>query len=267
MTNQVSGPSAESRKWFTVFSLRSMTALHVSSNAAIQLTETERHTITRSIQQFQLGEGSRGQRLLKRGQKYGRSVDDPLFAGALELFIKEEQQHSRYLAAFMQSQSIPVAKKHWVDSAFRKLRGLAGLELELTVLVTAEFIAVPYYRALRSATGSSILKMICTRCLEDEANHLKYQASMLARVAAARPAAIQRALSEAHRLFLMGTIFVVWIEHRTVLEAGGYTFRRFNEETLREFSDWKAARSAWAKQAAAAQKPACKNLGHAGPEI
>jgi hypothetical protein len=52
-----------------------------------------------------------------------------------------------------------------------------------------------------------------------------------------------------------------------VLEAGGYTFRRFNEETLREFSDWKAARSAWAKQAAAAQKPACKNLGHAGPEI
>ena len=267
MTNREPSHCAESRKWLTHFSLRSMTALHVSSNAALQLTENERQTITSSIQQFQLGEGSRGRRLLERGEQYGRAAEDPLFASALDIFIKEEQQHSRYLAAFMQSQSIPVAKKHWVDSAFRKLRGLARLELELTVLVTAEFIAVPYYRALRSATGSSTLKMICTRCLEDEPNHLKFQASMLARVAAARPAAIQRALSEAHRLFLMGTIFVVWIEHRTVLEAGGYTFRRFNEETLREFSDWKAARSAWAKQAAATQKPACENLGHAGPEI
>jgi hypothetical protein len=130
-----------------------MTALHVSRNAAIQLTEKERRTITPSIQQFQLGEASKGQRLFERGQKYGRAVNDPLFAGALDIFIKEEQQHSRYLAAFMESQSIPRVDKHWVDTVFRKLRGLAGLELSLTVLVTAEIVAVPYYRALRSATG------------------------------------------------------------------------------------------------------------------
>ena len=42
--------------------------------------------------------------MLERGQKFGRAVNDPLFAGALEIFIKEEQQHSRYLAAFMESQ-------------------------------------------------------------------------------------------------------------------------------------------------------------------
>jgi hypothetical protein len=162
MPNPESGQCAESRKWFTRFSLRSMTALHVSSNSAMQLTDRERNTITSSIQQFQLGEGSRGQRLLERGQKFGRSANDPLFAGTLEIFIREEQQHSRYLAAFMESQSIPLAHRHWLDSVFRKLRGLAGLELSLTVLVTAEIIAVPYYRALRAATGSPILKMICT---------------------------------------------------------------------------------------------------------
>ena len=74
-------------------------------------------------------------------------MNDSLFAGALDLFIKEEQQHSRYLAAFMESEGIPLLPRHWVDSTFRLLRGLAGLELSLTVLVTAEIIAVPYYRA------------------------------------------------------------------------------------------------------------------------
>ena len=266
MTNRESGHCAESRKWFTHFSLRSMTALHVSSNAAVQLTDEERRRIAPSVQQFQLGEGSRGQRLLERGKKFGKAMNDPLFAGALELFIKEEQQHSRYLAAFMESQSIPIAQKHWVDTVFRRLRGLAGLELSLTVLVTAELIAVPYYRGLRVATGSPILRMICTRILEDEANHLKFQASMLARAAFRRPAALQRALSELHRLFLLGTIFVVWMEHRPVFQVAGYNFGQFKNETLLEFSDWKIARGALRKQVAARQKPMIKDFGRVEPE-
>jgi 1,2-phenylacetyl-CoA epoxidase catalytic subunit len=243
-----------------------MTALHVSSNTALQLTDTERRAITSSIQQFQLGEGSRGQRLLKRGQKYGRAVNDPLFASALDMFIKEEQQHSRYLAAFMESQSIPLAEKQWVDTVFRRLRGLAGLELSLTVLVTAELIAVPYYRALRSATGSPILKMICTRILEDEANHLKFQASVLARVASTRPLALQRALAGLHQLFLMGTALVVWIEHRPVFEAAGFGFRRFKNELILEFPDWINARNALMNQGVARPKSMIKTFGRAEPE-
>lgn len=244
-----SGQCAESTKWFTHFSLRSMTALHVSRCAARQLTERERRTVTPSIQQFQLGEGARGQRLLERGQKFGRSVNDPLFAGALELFIREEQQHSRYLAAFMESQRIPRLQTHWIDSIFRVLRGLAGLELSLTVLVTAEIIAVPYYRALRGATGSPILKTICSRILDDETSHLKYQASMLARIAALRPRVLQRSLSELHRLFLLGTVLIVWQGHRAVFQAAGYNFRRFKSETMSEFWAWSRVREELAEKA------------------
>jgi 1,2-phenylacetyl-CoA epoxidase catalytic subunit len=243
-----------------------MTALHVSRSVAIQLTEKERRTITPSIQQFQLGEGSKGQRLLERGQKHGRIVNDSLFAGALDIFIKEEQQHSRYLAAFMESQSIPLVQKHWVDTIFRKLRGLAGLELSLTVLVTAELIAVVYYRALRGATGSPILKMICTRILDDEASHLKFQASMIARVASGRPALLQRAVSEMHRHFLLGTILVVWMEHRAVFAAAGYGFRKFKNETLCEFTDWNDARRALMQQTEVRHKSMIKGLGRVEPE-
>jgi 1,2-phenylacetyl-CoA epoxidase catalytic subunit len=244
-----------------------MTALHVSRCAALQLTEEERRIVAPSIQQFQLGEGSTGQRLLERGARYAREIGDPHFVSALELFIKEEQQHSRYLAAFMQSQSIPLLERHWVDTVFRKIRGLAGLELSLTVLVIAEMIAVPYYRALRRATNSPILKLICTRLLEDEASHLRYQASILARMASARPVLVQRALGELQRLLLLGTVLVVWREHRAVFEAAGYGLRGFESETLAEFHQWNALRLAWMGQAAAHQKPLEKSLKRTAPEM
>jgi hypothetical protein len=241
---------AESRKWLTHFSLRTMTALYVSRRSAISMTERERGLLTKSIQQFQLGEESRGRRLLERARKFGQSVSDPLFADAVALFIKEEQQHSKYLEAFLESQSIPRLSRQWVDTIFRKLRGLAGLELSLTVLVTAEIIAVPYYRALRSATQSPTLKIICTRILEDEAKHLEFQASMLARVSRGRTRILRRVLSGLHRLFLLGTILVVWKEHRSAFELGGCDFRRFKQETLQEFSAWSRSRRTWAPRAA-----------------
>jgi hypothetical protein len=267
MTIQKSGDVAESRRWFTHFSLRSMTALHVSSFPALQLTESERRTIAPSIQQFQLGEASRGRRLLERGQKYGRAVNDSLFAGALDLFIKEEQQHSRCLAAFMESEGIPLLPRHWVDSTFRLLRGLASLELSLTVLVTAEIIAVPYYRALRAATSSSVLKMICTRILDDEASHLKYQASVLARVAGTRGRARQRIVTELHKLLLIGTLPVVWKGHRAVFEAAGYDFSRFQKETLSEFSDWSLARCTWTARQHSPHSMTLSKVGQAGRRV
>jgi hypothetical protein len=226
----------------TRFVLRSMTALHVSGRDAPQLTAEELAAVTKSIQQFQLGERSRGQRLLDRGKAFGNKVNDPCFVSALELFIKEEQQHSRYLADFMHSQSIALISRHWVDTVFRSLRGLAGLEFSLTVLVTAELIAVPYYRALRDATGSLTLRIICTRILEDETAHLRFQASMLARLASERLPFLTGLISGLHKVFLLGTISVVWVEHRAVFEAGGYDFRRFKELTLREFHEWESFR-------------------------
>jgi hypothetical protein len=265
VTIRLSDPCSESKKWMTRFALRSMTALHVSRRDAPQLTPKELAAVTKSIQQFQLGEGSRGQRLLDRGTAYGNKVKDPCFASALELFIMEEQQHSRYLADFMESQDIPLVSRHWIDTVLRRLRGLAALELSLTVLVTAELIAVPYYRALRDATGSLTLRIICTRILEDEAAHLRFQASMLARVASRRPPVWQRATRGLHRLLLLGTILVVWAGHRTVFETGGYGFRRFKEETLREFREWEILRRTCVAGATVGRNPTINRLERAEP--
>ena len=242
-----------------------MTALHVSRRDAPQLTPEELTAVTKSIQQFQLGEGSKGQRLLDRGKAFGNKVNDPCFVGALELFIKEEQQHSKYLAHFMQSQNIPLISHHWVDTIFRKLRGLAGLELSLTILVSAEFIAVPYYRALREATDSLTLRNICTRILEDETAHLRFQAAMLARVASDRKPVWKRAMSELHWLFLLGTIFVVWAGHRSVFESAGVGIRQFMEDTLRVFREWEILRLASVARASAHAQPSLSGFERVKP--
>ena len=100
--------------------------------------------------------------------------------------MKEEQRHSAYLLRFMQREGIPVSSKHWVDTVFRRLRVLGGLELALRVLVSAEIIAIPYYRALGAATQSPLLQAICATILQDEAAHLRFQASMLWRLSASQ---------------------------------------------------------------------------------
>jgi hypothetical protein len=176
----------ESKSWCAFFEANRVVPRTQPWNHEYKLSRAEARSIRKSIQQFQLGEGAEGRCLLKRGRAFAQTAADPYFVEALALFIKEEQRHSGQLLRFMEQQGIPALGGHWVDHVFRRLRVLAGLELELRVLVTAEIIAVPYYRALGRATGSELLRAICESILVDEAGHLRFQASMLSRIEALR---------------------------------------------------------------------------------
>jgi hypothetical protein len=225
-----------SKSWCSYFLANRLDPHDMPWDDPYKLSPAERHSVAHSIQQFQLGEGAEGRRLQDRGRAYSRAVSDPHFSEALSLFVKEEQRHSAHLRRFMRGQGIPEISSHWVDSVFRRLRVLAGLELSLRVLVTAEIIAVPYYRALGRATASELLRAISERILEDEAAHLKFQSSMLSPLAARRISLWQRLVRRMHRLFLVATSFVVWIEHGSVFRAAGYSYEDFVLEALAEFS-------------------------------
>ena len=225
----------QSRAWRDHFLANRLAVHHLPWDDPYKLSGPERAAIGHSIPQFQLGEGSHGRRVLKRGLRYSTRVNDPYFSRAIYLFIKEELRHSAHLLRFMEKQGIPALSKRWVDSVFRYLRGLAGLELSLRVLVTAEIIAVPYYRALGRATNSPLLRALCALILADEAVHLHFQASMLRRVASSRFALLARMASRMHRLFLIATVCIVWREHRSAFEAAGYRFDRLLKEALSEF--------------------------------
>lgn len=220
-----------SRAWHDYFEYgNAHPALHWDE--PYHLSDAEREAIRASIQQFQLGEGSGGTRLLRRGWDHGRDTSDPYYAAALSLFVREEQRHSGYLARFMERERIPLVPAHWIDGVFRWLRNLAGLELSVRVLLTAEVIAMPYYASLSRATASPLLQQICAVILADEREHLNYQASNLARLARGRGEATRRLIDTLHCGFLSGTALVVWMMHRGFFLAAGCRFSGMLAEVL-----------------------------------
>ena len=200
-----------------------------------RLTESEKRAVIPSIQQFQLGEGATGRRMLEGARRFAQNTGDPELIASLKLFFAEEQRHSGTLARFLQTENAPCLRSHWVHTVFRWLRGLAGLELCLKVLVTAEVLARPYYSALRDATGSPLLRGICQRIFEEEAVHLRFQAFLLSRFQNRHRPLTQALLKTLHLVLLAGTAALVWVQHNAVFRFAGRTFRQFWRETWREF--------------------------------
>lgn len=203
----------------------------------VRLSGAERLAVIASVQQFQLGEGATGARMLRRAERFSRETGDLGLIAALRLFLREEQRHSRILARFLELERTACLHKHWIDTVFRWLRGLAGLELCLKVLVTAEVLARPYYAALRDATGSPLLRSICQLIFEEEGAHLRFQAFALKRFERRHRRLAQSCLRKAHAALLVSSAALLWIEHRSVFRSANRSFRQFWEETRREFNN------------------------------
>jgi len=104
----------------------------------------------------------------------------------------------------------------------------------MRVLATAEVVAIPYYTALRQATGSPLLRAICTRILEEERAHLRFQSFTFAKLASGC-VPLRQAICGLHRWFLVATAILVWVEHRFVFLAGGYSAEKLLRHCLSEF--------------------------------
>jgi hypothetical protein len=200
-----------------------------------RLSGAEKRAVIPSIQQFQLGEGASGARMLECAKRFSQDTGDLDLVAALKLFLCEEQRHSRTLARFLQLEKAPCLRRHWIHMVFRWLRGLAGLELCLKVLVTAEVLARPYYAALRDATGSPLLRSICQRIFEEEGAHLRFQAFLISRFQNRQRRVTQALIKTSHIVLLASTAALVWAEHNAVFRSAGRTFRQFWRETWSEF--------------------------------
>jgi hypothetical protein len=186
------------------------------------LTPEERRLIASSIATFQLGEQSGGTTLLAAAARCAQAHSLPSLVRITELFIREEQQHAVLLRSFMEDHQIPLKSHDWTDHVFRALRRIAGLELYLYVLITAELIGIVYYRALEHATGCLRLKVLCRTLVSDELAHVGYESHLLLSLRRCRSAPVHAVLRLCHRVFLAATASVVWLTHRAVLRRAGH---------------------------------------------
>jgi hypothetical protein len=216
-----------SHEWCRYFRRNATMLLDIPWASGAGLTLAERDAIADSIREFQLGESAEGRHFVRAAKAYAARSGDREYVEAVRLLIGEEQRHARDLARFLQLADVPLAEATWADSAFRWLRKRAGVEVCISVLVTAEIIAKVYYAALGEATGSPVLRRICEQILRDEVEHVRFQAERLAILRAARPRLLVAGLHAAHRAMFAVACLVVWRKHARALRAGGYGLGRF----------------------------------------
>lgn len=191
------------------------------------LRPEERQLIAGSIATFQLGEQSEGATLVCAAQRFAQRHRLGALVRIVELFIREEQRHAALLRAFMEDHGIPLKRRDWTDQVFRRLRRLAGLELYLCVLITAELIGNVYYRALAAATGCQRLKVLCRTLVADELAHVAFESHLLLALRATRPGWSRALARSMHRAFFAVTAGIVWLTHRSLLRHSGYDARSF----------------------------------------
>jgi hypothetical protein len=222
------------RQWLEYFQWNSEEPDTFPWQARETLSPLERMRIAKSIATFQLGENSEGSALLKFARAYGDREGVAILPLVTAFFVQEERKHSELLARFMERHGIPARASDWTDAVFRRLRKPFGFEVSVSVLITAELIALVYYRALREATSSRLLRALCNKILDDEKAHVEYESALI-RFAQERRGWGTRAWRLGQRLLFAATVAIVYREHGAVLRAGGYPWVKFRAACGEEF--------------------------------
>jgi len=179
--------------------------------------------VARSLARFELGESGDGERI----GALAAATGDAAYARCIELFVQEEQQHAQWLGILRARFGGRRLESHWSDTVFVVLRHLGGLRREICVLLTAELIALTYYRVLPLAYDDPLLRAACRRIVLDERGHVAFHRATLSHEFARMPAPPRAAAILAWRAFVAVTAKVVAWDHREVLGLAGLSRRDF----------------------------------------
>ena len=214
--------------WSSHFSINDWTGTpELDWSTTHRLTAAELELVAPSLRQFQLGESSEGRHLQACAGRFADSHGISHLADSTRFFIREEQRHSSVLGRFLKSEGVALLERDPIDGVFRCLRKLAGFELSVTVLSTAECLAVPYYTAVHDASKSELLRRICEGILRDEALHLCYQGHVLALFSRGRGFWKESIVRTVHRLMLLVTGCVVYAQHGRLFRAVDMPLEKF----------------------------------------
>lgn len=161
--------------WCEFFEENDRHRLDVEALDDVKITGREKRLLASSVKAFCKGEHSEGSYLRHAAAGFAQRYKEVSYPDAIELFIREENFHSAYLAVWLRRHKMTLARHTVLDRIFRQLRRLFGFRSEQMVLVTAEMIALTYYSALAQATTSPALQRICAQMLHDELPHIVFQ--------------------------------------------------------------------------------------------
>ncbi len=226
-----------SLEWKKYYQENARSLLEIPWQIGPELTEEEKQALTSSVQDFQAGESSEGRHLIQYAKTHAAQTGDHEYVEAIRVFIAEEQRHARDLAHFMQINAMPLVKTTFTDRVFRQLRQLFnGLEISISVLITAEIISKVYYAALKDSTHSQVLLTLCKQIMQDEIQHVEFQAERLGLLRTGRKWLSLALTNGLQRFLFLGTCLVVWPFHKKVFKRSGYSFAKYWKHCWKEFN-------------------------------
>ncbi len=205
------------KNWLNYFISNRIHRHEIPWDRELNVESSLRRGLIRSLQRFQVGESGEGHHLRRQA---ARSADAD-YRAAIDLFIKEEQEHARLMAEVLKKLKAPLLAHHWSDICFVLLRRLFGLHHELLILLIPEMIAKRYFRALRDGFADPTLRAVCGQILHDEEGHLAFHVDYLQQALASHSLAARALVRACWRVVFRAVCLVVTIDHRLVLQGTG----------------------------------------------
>jgi hypothetical protein len=221
------------QNWLHYFEHNRANRLPVPWENGIKIEPHLREPLIRSLQKFQLGESGEGRKLKRHAAKTG----DAVYAAAIDLFIKEEQEHARLMANILRGLNAPLLTGHWSDRCFIFMRQLFGLHQELMVLLLPEMIAKCYFRALHDGSNDPVLRAVFAQIANDEDGHLAFHIEYLRRAFKNMSFTKKIFALIIWRIIFRATCAVVMFDHWKILRAVGMTPRQFWDDCGKIFDE------------------------------
>jgi hypothetical protein len=215
--------TAHAADWLAYFTHNRANRMPIPWERGVHVDERLRKALTHSLQRFQIGESGDGGHI----KQHAACTGDPTYAAAVELFIAEEQEHSRLLAQVLYGMDARLLDGYWSDAAFMLVRHVSGLHAEILILLIAEIIAKRYYRALAEGVTDPVAHAIFAQIVYGEQGHVPFHIDRLHADSATLPtpvrAAIRLGWHSAFRLICL----IVLLDHRAILRAVNVEPREF----------------------------------------
>ena len=219
------------RFWLEHFQGNKSNRAEPNWRAPITLSPDVLAPLLTSLEQFHLGDGG-GPAYLIAGNREMFLRQSPDVRRLVDLWFKEEKEHSRLLGGLVARFGGTPITEHWSFSAFCACRRIFGVDFELTVLLLTEISSTGYYRLLRRHTQDEAVRGVCKLILRDEAGHIQFHCARLASLACRFGFISGRVF----RLLGYSAATMLWVNHARALKAVGGTRREFYREVSIELS-------------------------------
>lgn len=203
------------KSWLRYFEHNRDHRAHIPWEETLKIEGYLLQPLIRSLQRFQVGESGEGRHLRAAAAKTGNQD----YARAIDLFIKEEQEHARLMACVLTKLNAPLLTSHWSDNCFILLRRLFNINHELLVLLMPEMIAKRYFRAVRDGTSDAVVRAMCEQVLHDEEGHVAFHVAFLQAAFAGLTLPARVVVRFLWRMFYRAACLVVILDHRSLLKA------------------------------------------------